>query len=137
MKLLHNLAKNHGKTVVTSIHQPSSAVFRSFDRLIMLAEGNVVYFGSPVESLSYLRDLNLSCPDGYNASDHWMDLLVIDSAIEEEEEDQYDDNAMAITERTNTAEKLERGFQQRGLASTTTVQCRQRFSSCTVDLCLG
>jgi len=103
IRLLHNLAKDHGKTVVTSIHQPSSAVFRSFDRLLMLADGNVVYFGTPVDSLSYLRDLNLSCPDGYNASDHWMDLLVVDSSIEEEEE-HSDDADMAMTERTNTVE---------------------------------
>ena len=88
LKMLHGLAKDHGKTVVTSIHQPSSAVFRSFDRLLMLAEGNVVYFGTPVGSLSYLREQNLACPDGYNGSDHWMDLLVVDSAIEEEQENQ-------------------------------------------------
>lgn len=64
IRLLRNLADNHGKTVVTSIHQPSSAVFRSFDRLLMLAEGNVVYFGTPVDSLSYLRGQDLACPDG-------------------------------------------------------------------------
>lgn len=50
----------------------------------MLAEGNVVYFGTPKESLGYLRRLDLECPDGYNAADHWMDLLVKDSSIEDE-----------------------------------------------------
>lgn len=69
IRLLHNLANDHGKTVVTSIHQPSSAVFRSFDRLIMLADGNVVYFGTPVDSLSYLRDQDLSCPDGKSSKE--------------------------------------------------------------------
>jgi ABC-type multidrug transport system permease subunit len=44
----------------------------------------VVYFGTPVESMQYLRQLKLACPDGYNAADHWMDLLVTDSAVEEE-----------------------------------------------------
>jgi len=63
--------------VITTIHQPSSAVFRSFDQLILLSEGMVVYFGTPVASLQYLRDMNLACPDGYNGSDYWMDLLVI------------------------------------------------------------
>ena len=53
----------------------------------MLSEGSVVYFGTPVESLDYLRGLELACPDGYNAADHWMDLLVIDSALEEEHDD--------------------------------------------------
>ena len=54
----------------------------------MLSEGQVVYFGTPVHSLTYLREQNLACPDGYNAADHWMDLLVTDSAVEEEREEE-------------------------------------------------
>ena len=53
IKLLQKLCRSEKKTVITSIHQPSSAVFRSFDKLLMLAEGNVVFFGTPVSSLSY------------------------------------------------------------------------------------
>jgi len=87
VKMLQTLARKSHKTIITSIHQPSSALFASFDRLIMLAEGHVVYFGRPRDSLNYLRQQNLSCPDGYNAADHWMDLLVQDSAIEEEGEE--------------------------------------------------
>ena len=87
VKMLQRLARRSNKTIITSIHQPSSALFASFDRLIMLAEGHVVYFGKPRESMIYLREQKLECPDGYNAADHWMDLLVQDSAIEEEEVD--------------------------------------------------
>lgn len=87
VKMLQGLARTANKTIITSIHQPSSALFASFDRLIMLAEGCVVYFGRPLESLNYLRDQSLDCPDGYNAADHWMDLLVQDSSLEEEEEE--------------------------------------------------
>ena len=74
------------KTVVTSIHQPSSAVFSGFDNVLLLAQGRVVYFGSPRESLSYLRAQDLACPDGYNAADHWMDLLVLESNETEDDE---------------------------------------------------
>jgi len=87
MKMLHELAKSANKTIVTSIHQPSSALFYSFDRLVMLAEGHTVYFGTPRDSLKYLRQQNFACPDGYNVADHWMDLLVQDSAIVEDEMD--------------------------------------------------
>mmetsp|Transcript_5147 Transcript_5147/g.10654 ORF Transcript_5147/g.10654 Transcript_5147/m.10654 type:complete len:709 (-) Transcript_5147:102-2228(-) len=87
MKMLRVLARTAHKTIITSIHQPSSALFASFDRLIMLAEGHVVYFGRPLESLNYLREQTLDCPDGYNAADHWMDLLVQDSAIDEEDDE--------------------------------------------------
>lgn len=86
LRSLHTLANENGKTIITSIHQPSSAVFRSFDKLIMLAEGHVVYYGTPIASLSYLKERGLSCPDGYNAADHWMDLLVNDSAIQDEDD---------------------------------------------------
>lgn len=57
----------------------------------MLSDGQVVYFGTPVESIDYLRRLDLACPDGYNAADHWMDLLVIDSALEDDAPDETDD----------------------------------------------
>merc|ERR1711920_916254 len=76
MKLLQSLARSQQKTVITSIHQPSSALFFAFDQLMLLAEGNAVYFGTPKNSLEYLRSQNMACPDGYNAADHWMDLLV-------------------------------------------------------------
>lgn len=76
LQLLQSLARDGNRTIVTSIHQPSSAVFRSFDRLLMMSDGKVVYFGSPVDSLGYLTRLDLACPPGYNAADHWMDLLV-------------------------------------------------------------
>jgi ABC-type multidrug transport system ATPase subunit len=63
LKLLQSFASENGKTVITTIHQPSSAVFRSFDRLMMLSEGRVVYFGTPVDSLDYLHNLDLACPE--------------------------------------------------------------------------
>merc|ERR1719311_259645 len=75
--VLKDLAKNHGKTIITSIHQPNSATFlNTFDKLLMLSDGHAVYFGTPVDSLQYLKTKNLQCPEGYNAADHWMDLLV-------------------------------------------------------------
>jgi ABC-type multidrug transport system ATPase subunit len=39
IQLLVSLAHDHGKTVVTSIHQPSSAVFHKFDKVLFLVDG--------------------------------------------------------------------------------------------------
>lgn len=99
MKMLQQLAISQMKTIITSIHQPSSALFQSFDKLIMLAEGNVVYFGTPRASLAYLKEQKMACPDGYNAADHWMDLLVQDSAIDDTALN--DDTDLALTEHEN------------------------------------
>jgi len=83
LNVLKDLA-NQGKTIITSIHQPNSASFLNFDKLMMLSDGNVVFFGKPRDSLEYLRSKGYPCPDGYNLADHWMNMLVTDSSVEEE-----------------------------------------------------
>jgi ABC-type multidrug transport system ATPase subunit len=35
-----------GRTVVATVHQPSSEVFAMFDRVILLAEGRVAFTGT-------------------------------------------------------------------------------------------
>ncbi len=34
---------NQGKTIITSIHQPSTQIFLSFDHLILLADGKTIF----------------------------------------------------------------------------------------------
>ena len=66
---LKTLAKS-GHTVVTTIHQPSSAMFMMFDRVLLLAEGGwVVYSGSAQEIMSYFNSLGLHAPSTYNPAD--------------------------------------------------------------------
>eukprot|EP00741_Cyanophora_paradoxa_P023432 tig00021582_g22636.t1 len=45
MQTLLRLAK-HGRTVVTTIHQPRSNIFALFDKLILMSQGRVVYAGT-------------------------------------------------------------------------------------------
>ena len=66
-------------------------MFFAFDALMLLADGKVVYLGTPNGSLEYVRDMRLECPGGYNAADHHMDLLVVDGAIEYNDDDDNDD----------------------------------------------
>ncbi|MBI9053967.1 MAG: ATP-binding cassette domain-containing protein [Bacteroidales bacterium] len=50
-----------GRIVVMNIHQPSSETFKSFDKILLLdKEGYPVYFGNPVESISYFNNLGES-----------------------------------------------------------------------------
>ncbi len=42
MEALRELAVQ-GKTIITSIHQPSSQIFQSFDQLILLADGKTIF----------------------------------------------------------------------------------------------
>jgi ABC-type multidrug transport system ATPase subunit len=48
--VLHELALQ-GKTLITSIHQPSSQIFQSFDQLILLADGKTIFMVNSIEDI--------------------------------------------------------------------------------------
>ncbi|KAB5516893.1 hypothetical protein DKX38_027541 [Salix brachista] len=55
-----------GRTVIASIHQPSSEVFELFDRLYLLSGGKTVYFGQ------FFAQAGFPCPALRNPSDHFL-----------------------------------------------------------------
>jgi ABC transport system ATP-binding/permease protein len=58
MDLLRDLTLK-GKLIVTVIHQPSSEIFKMFDKIIILDQGGyMIYFGNPVESVIYFKTLS-------------------------------------------------------------------------------
>ncbi len=55
MDLLKELALK-GRLVFTVIHQPSSDIFKLFDRLLLMdQEGHPVYYGDPVDAVVYFK----------------------------------------------------------------------------------
>lgn len=61
--------------VVASIHQPSSRLFRAFDRVLLLAGGRSLYHGlGGVAPAEYMGQHGLPCPEGYNVADHLLDV---------------------------------------------------------------
>ncbi|GJM28593.1 MAG: hypothetical protein DHS20C17_12280 [Cyclobacteriaceae bacterium] len=57
MDLLKELTLK-GKLIFVVIHQPSSDIFKMFDRLVILdAGGYQIYYGNPVEAESYFKDI--------------------------------------------------------------------------------
>jgi ABC-type multidrug transport system ATPase subunit len=44
MSAVRNLA-NQNRTIIATIHQPSPQTYLLFDKLLLLAEGRVIYFG--------------------------------------------------------------------------------------------
>jgi len=58
MDLLRDLTLK-GKLVFTVIHQPSSEIFKMFDKVIILDQGGcMTYFGNPVDSVIYFKTLD-------------------------------------------------------------------------------
>ncbi|WOL05860.1 hypothetical protein Cni_G14591 [Canna indica] len=61
-----------GRTVIASIHQPSSEVFELFDRLYLLSGGKTVYFGQTSEACEFFAQAGFPCPPLRNPSDHFL-----------------------------------------------------------------
>ncbi|KAL1533510.1 ABC transporter G member 27 [Salvia divinorum] len=56
VQMLQDIAQG-GKTVVTTIHQPSSRLFSIFDKLILLSNGCSLYFGKTSDAMRYFSSI--------------------------------------------------------------------------------
>ncbi|CAN4075529.1 unnamed protein product [Withania somnifera] len=70
---LKDLAKG-GRTVVMTIHQPSSRLFYMFDKVLLLSEGNPLYFGRGEDAMGYFSGIGFSPLVAMNPSDFLLDL---------------------------------------------------------------
>ncbi|KAL6648774.1 hypothetical protein ACP70R_012998 [Stipagrostis hirtigluma subsp. patula] len=73
VQLLHDIAED-GKTVVTTIHQPSSRLFHKFDKLILLGKGCLLYFGKASEAMPYFQSIGCTPLIAMNPAEFLLDL---------------------------------------------------------------
>ncbi|CAH2074506.1 unnamed protein product, partial [Iphiclides podalirius] len=66
-----------GKTVICTIHQPSSELMALFDKLVLLAEGRVAFAGNASGALSFFESLGYHCPITYNPTDFFIKVLAL------------------------------------------------------------
>ncbi|EEE51750.1 hypothetical protein OsJ_33169 [Oryza sativa Japonica Group] len=70
---LSSLARR-GRTVVMSVHQPSTRVYRMFDSVLLLAEGTCLYFGAGRDAMDYFAAVGFSPAFHVNPADFMLDL---------------------------------------------------------------
>ena len=81
---LVTLAKTYKRTVVFSIHQPRSNIVALFDKLLLLAEGRVVYSGPFERCSDFFDQVGHPCPPGFNIADFLIDLTAQRSHAEDD-----------------------------------------------------
>lgn len=72
VQALRSVARDGRRTVVSSIHQPSSEVFALFDDLFLLSGGETVFFGEAKSAIEFFADAGVPCPSRRNPSDHFL-----------------------------------------------------------------
>jgi len=73
------------KTIIATIHQPSSNTFALFDKLILLMDGNWIYQGEAKDSVNHFEKLGFKIPQYANPSDYFLKEFSISLTRKEDE----------------------------------------------------
>lgn len=111
--LLKKLARE-GKTIIATLHQPSSDSFNEFDRLLLLSDGYCAYQGEAKLSAKYFREIGFKICQFSNPADTYMRILAVDYPKKEKDErklvffkEQYDERIKHGVEIEKELLKLE------------------------------
>ncbi|XP_021754938.1 ABC transporter G family member 21-like [Chenopodium quinoa] len=112
MDTLKSLARG-GRTVLTTIHQPSSRLYQMFDKVVVLSEGCPIYYGSASRVMDYFCSIGLMPGCNFvNPADFLLDLangIVPDTRHDDQLEHhnrlEHHDNASATKQFLTSAYK--------------------------------
>jgi len=79
-----------GRTVIFTIHQPSTDILRLFDELLIIAYGRTVYFGPQTNALKYFASVGYPCPADENPGDHFVEIIHREKTSEKVLMDDYE-----------------------------------------------
>lgn len=79
MSTLKHLARDKGRTVVASVHQPRSSIYALVDQLVLLSGGRLMYAGDGGSVCSnHFSRLGSPVPQDFNPADHFLDAISVD-----------------------------------------------------------
>nr|GLL22500.1 ABC transporter G family member 26 [Ipomoea trifida] len=73
LQILQRLSKAR-RTIITTIHQPSSRTYHMFDKILLISEGSPVYYGKARESMEYFSSLRFIPEIVMNPAEFLLDL---------------------------------------------------------------
>ncbi|KAJ5908791.1 hypothetical protein N7495_001473 [Penicillium taxi] len=79
------LARANRIIVIASIHQPSTNIFRLFDKLLLLSAGRSCYFGPVASVENYFRQIGHPIPGHTNPAEFLLDIVSSDFDIVKED----------------------------------------------------
>ncbi|XP_033228216.1 ABC transporter G family member 9 isoform X2 [Belonocnema kinseyi] len=72
---LKKYAEQEGKSIVVTVHQPSSRMFHSFSKLLLLSRGQVAYYGFTANIGRFFSNIGLALLPHYNPADFILEQI--------------------------------------------------------------
>ncbi|KAF7718846.1 ABC-2 type transporter / CDR ABC transporter family protein [Penicillium ucsense] len=80
-RLLRREADENHKTIITTTYQAGNGIYDAFDKVLVLAEGRVIYYGPRYLAKEYFESLGFTCPRGANIADYLTSVTVLTERI--------------------------------------------------------
>ncbi|KAL5333248.1 P-loop containing nucleoside triphosphate hydrolase protein [Aspergillus crustosus] len=77
---IRKLARANKLIIIASIHQPSTATFKTFDKLLLLSGGKTCYYGAVQDVPSYFDSIGYPVPPQMNPAEFILGLVNLDFA---------------------------------------------------------
>jgi ABC-type multidrug transport system ATPase subunit/ABC-type multidrug transport system permease subunit len=74
VECLVRLSRDYQRTLIFTIHQPRSNIVSLFDKLILLANGKMIYSGEMIQCNEFFYNNGYKCQKGYNIADFLIDI---------------------------------------------------------------
>ncbi|XP_050409543.1 uncharacterized protein LOC126824373 [Patella vulgata] len=75
IKTLKAYTQKSNKTVIMTTQKPSSQIFHMLDQLLLLSEGQVIYFGDSHKVMNFFENIGLHIEPNFNPADFILEKL--------------------------------------------------------------
>ncbi|KAL1879461.1 hypothetical protein Plec18167_003916 [Paecilomyces lecythidis] len=75
-RLMRREADRKERTIVATMYQAGNGIYDEFDKVLVLAEGRVIYYGYRSTARKYFEDMGFVCPKGANVADFLTSVTV-------------------------------------------------------------
>lgn len=79
--MLRREANENRKVIVATMYQAGNGIYDEFDKILVLAEGRVTYYGPRALAQPYFEDLGFVTPKGANIADFLTSVTVVTERI--------------------------------------------------------
>ncbi|KAF2136251.1 uncharacterized protein K452DRAFT_322531 [Aplosporella prunicola CBS 121167] len=101
VNFVKDIARRNNLLVIASIHQPSTATFELFDKLLLLSQGKTIYNGPVSAVQNYFAEMGHQMPLYMNPAEFLIDLVNTDFT---QDQSAADDRLYGIQSRWKTSE---------------------------------
>ncbi|KAL4778651.1 ABC-2 type transporter-domain-containing protein [Aspergillus varians] len=80
-RMIRREADENDKTMVATMYQAGNDIYAQFDKILVLADGLVTYYGPRSQARAYFEDMGFVCPKGANIADFLTSVTVLTERI--------------------------------------------------------